>query len=168
MKVIEALKKVKYNRKKAEDLVQKIRRNAAHLESEGSAYKDARASIEGWVQSIRDTNKETTLLMARIQRTNLATMVPVTIDGKEVYKSVAEWIVRRRETLDVDRMMFEAMTKNGLTNKTYKEDGELKIDPVVLNFDSEARDKQLAILQEEPYLIDSALEISNAVTDLLD
>lgn len=168
MKVIEALKKIKYNNLKVADLTAKIAENSANMESEGSKYKDSKAKVAEWTQSIYDTNKDSNDLLIRVQKTNLVTVLAVEIAGKVVNKTVAEWINRRRVFVDLEAAAYRGMTSRRLQQKAVKNDkGEIVIDNVVYNFDPEVRDAALDILSQEKYLIDSALEISNAVTDLV-
>lgn len=171
MKIIEALKKVKYNREKMVDLARLIKQNAANMESQkgNTAYADPKRKIREWVQSVHDLQNDNAKLLAGIQRTNLTTKVTIEVEeGKPVTKTIAEWITRRREGVDQDYQVYSCMT-TGLKQQTMQDaQGNLVVDNVVYNFSTEERDKKLMILSEEKSRIDSVLEIVNATTDLVD
>lgn len=169
MKIIQALKQVKADRHKINDLTNRIRENSAHMESSKPVYDKPAAKIKEWVQSIHDTQSNINALLIRIAKTNLATTVTIEIGGKQITKSIAEWIIRRREGVDADYQTWAAMTDCRLkANPITLPDGTLHVDQVVRNFDPSIRDDNLAILSQEKSLIDSHLEIVNATTDLLD
>lgn len=169
MKIIEALKKVKHDREKIVDLQRLINKNAARMESEKPEYEDQKKRVAEWIQSIEDTNHNISKLLTHIQKTNLLTTVTIDIGGKQVQKTIAEWIIRRREGVDVDLRTGIALSVGKLIPKPITDsEGKVTIDQVVVNFDPKRRDESLAILREEKYLIDSALEIVNATTDLVE
>src|SRR5882672_7662203 len=97
MKLIQAMKKLKDLNAKAEDLRKKVSQNCADLSIETPMYKDQATTVEGWIQAHGDILKEILSLRVAIQRTNLSTPVTVELDGKQVTKSIAEWIHRRRD-----------------------------------------------------------------------
>lgn len=169
MKLIEALKKVKNDREKIEDLVMKIRKNSARMESHRPEYAKPEAQVAEWLQGIFDTQKNINDLLTKIQKTNLQTNVTIEIGGNQVSKTISEWIIRRREGVDFEISAYRSLTNMGLKPcQINDEEGNAKIDQVVLHFDSKKRDEKLAVLSEEKSLIDSALEIVNATTELVD
>lgn len=170
MKIIEALKKIKANRVKIADLQGLIAKYAAHMESGTTslAYKDPAKAVTEWTQSIFSLTQDNAILLSRIQKTNLMVMVPVEIDGKIVTKNISEWVYRRREGVDQEVGAYMAMNTRLTATATKDKEGNIVVDKVIHNYNQEARDKKLAVLKEEKSLIDSALEIANAITDLLD
>lgn len=170
MKIIEALKKVKANRVKISDLSALIGKYSAHMESGTTSlpYKDPAKSIAEWSQSIFSLSQDNAILLSRIQKTNLVVMVPIEIDGKIVTKNISEWVYRRREGVDQEMSGYASMGTRLTATATKDKDGNIVVDRVVYNYDQAMRDKKLSILKEEKSLIDSALEIVNATTDLVD
>lgn len=167
MKIIEAMKKVKANREKVEDLLEKIKQNSAHLSHENPMYPDPKAKIIEWKQSVHDTNQETVKLLTRIAKTNLETNVTMELGGKNVTKSIAEWIWRRREFAGLDHKAYMAMTNRGLKGGLFQNStGNHTEVQVILNFDPNDRDIKAELFRTEPSIIDSTLEVVNATTDL--
>lgn len=170
MKIIEALKKIKANRVKIADLHALIAKYSAHMESGTSSvpYKDPAKSITEWTQSIFSLTQDNAILLSRIQKTNLVVAVPIEIDGKVVTKNISEWVYRRREGVDQELQGYLSMSTRLTANATKDKEGNIIVDKVVYNYDQSLRDKKIAVLKEEKSLIDSALEIVNATTDLVD
>lgn len=170
MKIIEAMKRVKLNKEKITDLQTKIGGVSANLSIESPVYgTDTRKKIDEWLQSCEDISQENIRLLCGIQRTNLATRVVVDLDGKPVEKSIAEWVWRRREYAAIDKATWSRLTDRGL------KEGQAQLSPgavtdvkIVRHYDPERRDKKIAIYHSEPHLIDAALEITNATTDLME
>lgn len=168
MKIIEAMKQIKANRKKVQDLQVKIRNNCAMLSTETSSYKDPEKQIREWIQAALDLTRDTEQLLVRIQRTNLETPVTIEIGGKAITKSISEWVYRRREFATMDSMTYKLLTDRGLKEGTIKNSvGDTIDQKIVRFFNAEERDQKVAMFDEEPMLIDSRLEVVNAVTDLL-
>lgn len=170
MKLIEALKRLKMNRKKVTDLAALIKGNIEHMDGEKTKYSNPKLHVESWVQSIKDISLENEKLLARIQKTNLETPVSITLpDGKIVTKSISEWICRRREGIDFEELSYRSM-RYTLKDKAESNPvtGELMVNKVVHNFEASVKDQRLMHLSEEPLIIDSALEIVNATTDLME
>lgn len=171
MKIIEAMKRVKLNNEKVADLRAKIGQNSAHLSYETPLYGENQAKqVSEWVQSCLDISQENVRLLVAIQRTNLATSVTIDLGGKSVTKSIAEWVWRRRTYAEQDAgtisMLSDRNLKEGLVpSSTGGAPQEVKI---VRNFDPALRDAAREVYRSEPHLIDSALEIVNATTDLVE
>ena len=108
-------------------------------------------------------------LLTAISRTNVQTNVTITLGGRAVTKSIAEWIWRRREYALIDLKTWQSMgdrgLKEGVMNSSTGVPLEVKI---IRNYDPELRDKRVAEYKGEPHEIDSALEVINAVTDLVE
>lgn len=172
MKIIEAMKRIKANIEKVDDLRAKIGQNSAHLNYETPPYGDQQtATVMGWVQSALDISQENARLGIAIQRTNLATPVTIEIGGKQVTKQIAEWVLRRRTYAELDLNTWSRLTdrglKEGTVNPTMQGSDPVKVS-IVRNYDPAQRDVNMAIYRLEPHLIDAALEIVNATTDLLE
>ena len=73
MKIIEGLKKIKDLQKKADDLLDKVKRHSAYLNYETPVYKDQKTQVNEWIQSYGDILKEILRLRIAIQKTNLDT-----------------------------------------------------------------------------------------------
>jgi hypothetical protein len=171
MKLIEAMKKVKANRKKISDLQMKIAKNAARLSNETTEYRDQiDKQVAEWIDSCVDLGRECETLLVRIQKTNLQTLVAIELaPSLTIEKTIAEWVYRRREFAALDARTYSMLTDKGLkegfvTNSL----GEKTAITIIRHFDSKQRDKMVARYSEEPHLIDSRLEVVNAVTDLVD
>lgn len=168
MKIIEAMKKVKANREKIDDLQVKIRDNSAHLSHETSPYDNPRKKVQEWAQSCRDLSQESASLLTAISATNHATKVAINVGGDSIEKTIAEWIWRRREFADIDMRTYASMGDRGLKEGQMDSSTGQPIQvTIVRNYDVYLRDQMVAHFREEPHAIDSALEVVNATTDLI-
>ena len=169
MKIIEALKQIKDLQKKAEDLRSKIKVFCAHQSIETPTYDDQTKQISEWLQSHSDIIKRIMELRTAVQRTNLAVEVTVMLDGKTVNHTIAEWIHRRRDLANFEESAWRKLTdknlKEGFMTNSQGEKVEVKI---VRCYDPATRDTKVELYRSEPILIDSQLEITNAVTDLIE
>lgn len=169
MKIIEAMKSIKRLREKHQGLVSKIKANAAILDRDKPTYEDQDATVAGWIQAAQDVSKEIASLRMAITRTNDKTDVTIELSGKSVTKPIAYWILRRRELISCDIEVFSALTDRGLTPVAYTDaDGIGKVSNVRRFFSPTRRDEMLSALSEERHFIDSALEIVNATTDIIE
>lgn len=172
MKIIEALKKKKDLLRKAEDIRGKIKTYCADLDFEIPVYKtetDQRAQVKEWIQAHFDILKEISSLSLAITRTNISTQVTIELGGKQVKKSIAEWVIRRQSLIKLDQAAWAALTDRGLKPGHYqKTSGVNENFQVRRYYDQKERDVQMDLLNAEPSLIDSALEIANAVSDLIE
>lgn len=170
MKVIQAMKQVKANKEKIVDLQQKIKANAANLSFETPVYGDnAEAQLREWLQSCTDTVKENIRLLTAISKTNHATQVTIELGDNQVTKTVAEWVWRRREYAGIDQATWHCLSDRGLKEgnlpTTTGAPMEVKI---IRHYDPALRDKMVAMFGSEVHKIDGALEVSNAITDLIE
>ena len=169
MKIIEGLKQIKDLQRKAEDLRTKISQHSAYLSLETPVYADQKRQVAEWLQAHSDILKEICRLRVAIQKTNISTTVVIELDGKAVTKTIAEWIHRRRDlaTFEMDawRKLTDRGLKEGFSNSSTGVPLEIKI---VRCYDPAERDKKVSALSSEPTIIDSKLEIVNAVTDLIE
>lgn len=168
MKIVEAMKKIKANKEKIADLQAKIAANSANLSFETPLYEAPKAKIAEWAQSCHDLSKDNCSLLVAIARTNLQTMVTIELGGVQVTKPIAEWIWRRREYAALDLKTWSSMTDRGLKEGTGNSSvgTEIKV-TIQRHYDPELRDKKVAMFKGEAREIDSALEVVNAVTDLI-
>lgn len=171
MKLIEAMKKLKDLNVKAEDLRKKVSLNCADLSIETPLYgADQKATVDGWIQAHGDLLKEILRLRLAIQRTNLATPVAIQLDGKAVTKSIAEWIHRRRDLAKLDMAMWAALGDRNLKEQNVQTSPGGPVTEVRVRryYDPAQRDAKLELYRSEPSTIDATLEVSNAVTDLIE
>jgi uncharacterized protein YjiS (DUF1127 family) len=168
MKIIEAMKQIKDLQRKAEDLRKKVGQHCANLSFETPTYgQEQRAMVDGWLQAHRDIVQEILRLRVAIQRTNVTTPVTISLAGKPVTKTIAEWIHRRRDLAALDAMMFQQLGDRGLKEQKGRDTqgNEIEI-RIVRYFDPKNRDERLEEFRSEPTTIDSTLEVVNAVTEL--
>jgi len=169
MKLIEGLKKIKDLTKKAEDLKDKVRKHSAHLSNEKPVYENQKEQIAKWIQAHCDIVKEILHLQIAIQKTNLATKVTITLDDKNVEKTIAEWIHRRRTLAGLQEAICRGLTDRNLREGTIKQSNDEKVEVhIVRYYDPAERDKKIELYDNEPKAIDSKLEIVNATTDLIE
>lgn len=169
MKIIEAMKKVKHNKEKITDLQTKIGNVCANLAHESPLYgAETQNKVREWLQSCQDLSQDNVSLLCAISRTNLATPVTIDLVGKAVTKSIAEWVWRRREYAKLDLATFSKLTDRGLKEGHGQTSTGVPFEiKIVRHYDPAKRDEALAMYQAEPHLIDAALEVVNAVTDLV-
>ncbi len=170
MKIIEALKKIKDLKRKADDLKDKAKQYCADLDVNTPMYPDQKRQVAEWIQGYSDVVKEIGHLKTSIQRTNLKTMVEIELGGKYVSKCISEWIDRRRELAKMDEDIWRVLTDKGLKDSNYQltPQSPLMTSKKILYFDPVERDKKVELYRSEPGKIDSTLEITNAITDLIE
>jgi hypothetical protein len=170
MKLIEALKRKKALLEKCDDLRKKVAQHCADQSHETPPYGDRQqAQIKEWMQSHHDSLKELLRLRIAIQRTNLATMVKIELEGQTVEKSIAEWVLRRREMAGLEQLMWMQLTDRNLKEgKIVSSQGQTTEVKIRRYFEPAERDKKVAAYRSEPHLIDAVLETVNALTDLIE
>jgi len=169
MKIIEALKQTKDLARKADDLIGKIKLYCADLDYENPVYPDQKGQISKWIQAHRDICHEVLRLKFCIQKTNIMTQVTIQIGDCAITKSIAEWIIRRKELACIEKMAWDALSDRQLKDmRIQTTNQEVKDVKVRRYFDASERDKWRAELDSEPSLIDAKLEIVNAITDLIE
>ncbi len=169
MKVIEGLKGIKDLSRKADDLQDKISKHSAHLNVETPVYTDQKKQVREWLQAHSDVLKEMLRLRIAIQRTNLAVEVEIELGGKKVKKTIAEWIHRRRDLAGKEMNVWKVLTDKGLKEGFIKESsGEQREIKIIRCYEPEARDVMVELYISEPMIIDSRLEVINAVSDLIE
>lgn len=169
MKIIEALKKVQDLARKADDLKKKIGQHCADMDYETPLYKNQDLQVAEWLQAHSDIIKETLRLKIAIQRTNLETQVTMTIGERDITKSIAEWVLRRRGLAEQERMAWNMLTdrnlKEGLVQQTSGVTREVKIRRY---YNPQIRDARIEEYRSEPHIINATLEVVNATTDLIE
>jgi len=168
MKLIEAMKKIKELRVKAEDLRRKVGTYCADQSHETPVYPDQKAKIREWTQAYSDILKEILSLRVAIQRTNLATEVTIELGNKQVRKTIAEWIHRRRDLAELEMSVWTNIGDRGLKEGTIATStGEKTEVKIRRYYDPEERDNMVSLYRDEPSIIDRTLEVINAVSDLV-
>ena len=169
MKLIEALKKCKDLERKSDDLIALVKEHCAIASLETQKYPDQKDKVGGWIQSQADILKEIMRLRVAIQKTNLQTPVVIELDGKQITKTIAEWIHRRRDLAGKELAMWNGIgdrgIREGMANGPTGQPIEIK---VVRFYDPGRREEMRMALTSEPSTIDAHLEIANAVTDLIE
>lgn len=170
MKIIEAMKRIKMNKEKIADLHIKIAGATANLTIETPLYGDQTAKkIKEWLQSCEDIGQENIRLLVSIQRTNLATFVSIELGDKSVTKSIAEWVWRRREYANIDLATWSKLTDRGLKEGVGQSSPGVPLElKIQRHYDPGKRDEKISEYRAEPHMIDAALEIVNATTDLIE
>lgn len=168
MKLIEGMKEIKRLEERLTDINQKISKYCADFDFENPTYPDQKGQITGWLQSVHDTLKAAADLRIRIQKTNLATEVPIEIGGEQVTHSIAEWIVRRRLHAKTEESAWAMLSNRNLPVGTFKTgSGDPKEVKVRLYYDPIERDKRVEMYRSEPGIIDRTLEVINATTEII-
>jgi len=171
MKIIEALKGLKEMKRRASDLRDKISRHSAYKSSETAVYGsqvEQTKQVKEWLQAHSDLVKEIEALTLAVHKTNLETPVTISLGGQDVTKSIAAWILRRKELAG-----YEQMAWNGLTDRRISEGYELNSAnervqvSIVRCYSPQERDAKVGLYDSEPALINSKLEVINATTDLV-
>lgn len=169
MRLIEALKKIKDLERKHDDIVEKIKMNSAISSIETPTYPDQKKQVSEWLQMSGDLITEILRLRIAIQTTNLKTSVTVELGGKRVKKTIAEWIHRRRDLANSNDEAWSALSdrkiKEGAATGPGGQDMMIKI---VRFYDPVKRDTMRELYRSEPGTIDSALEVANATTTLVE
>lgn len=172
MKLIEALKALKRLNVKLDDLKTKIKTHCAHSSIEQPEYGgEQRQRVQEWIDSYHDTCKEILRLRVAIQRTNLSTPVTIEIGDNKITRSIAEWIHRRRDLAKSEADMWKVLNDRHVRQgqvPSDRPDGKVIEIKSVVYYDPMMRDRKVSEYTDEPSLIDAQLEITNAVTDLIE
>jgi hypothetical protein len=175
MKIIEAMKKIKDLQQKLDDIKGKVALHCANMNYETPVYgDDQKKQVDEWLQSASDILKEILELRVRIQVTNLATQVTIELGGKQVTKSIAAWIHRRRDLAKSEQDLWERMSETNLTNVRRLKEGRIKDSSqqerdvtIRRYFEPVKREEKVELFRSEPSKIDATLEVVNATIDLL-
>jgi hypothetical protein len=176
MVIVEALKEVKHTLRQMEDLRKKIGTHCADLDCMAPTYGSAeeqKKKVSEWLQSHHDLALNLTELKKKIQATNLATQVSIKIGEDTVTRSITEWVIRRREIIDLENLAYSSLTDRNLAEKGLRTMGNLDEGKKIANsrvrfyFDATARDEKIDLLKTEKDSIDKTLEIINATTQII-
>jgi len=169
MKIIEGLKQIKDLKRKAEDLRGKVKNFCAISSLETPTYPDQKKQVSEWIQAHFDILKEISNLKIRISNTNLNVEVTIELGGKQVTKTIAEWVIRRRELAKEDLAMWSMLTDRGIKEGMVNGPGgaSIKVE-LVRYYDPTERDNAKELYSSEPSIIDGRLEVVNAITDLFE
>lgn len=169
MKLIEALKKEKDLKRKADDLRHLVKDHCAISSLESEKYPDQKTKVKSWMQSHFDILQEILELRLSIQKTNLETPVTMSLNGKDVTKSIAGWIHRRRDLAKEDLLMWQQLSDRGIREgKTTGPAGDEIVIQIRRFYDPAERDKMVDAYASEESIINARLEVVNAVTDLIE
>lgn len=168
MKIIEAMKEIKALKRKHEDLMKKVHTHCANLDYETAVYADQQKQVSEWIQACQDVCSEIERLDERIKQTNLVTEVTIEIDGKTISKSITRWLNRKNVLISMEKSLYQGLGDKGLREGQLQTSaGQINNVKIRRYYDPEKRDKKIQSLLSEPYLIDSKLEVINAITDLV-
>jgi len=157
---------------KAADLRRKVAEHHARLDNTSPTYKtDAEQTkiVEGWLQAHGDITKLMEDISLAIQKTNLTTDVEIVLNSKPIKKSIAAWVLRRRELAPLDLSAYLTLNDRGLREQASTDPSDktkVNVVKVVRHYDPVHRDKMRDLFTHEPSRIDSALETINATTTL--
>ena len=169
MKLIEALKMEKRLIERISDLQDKIGEHSAYLDFETPRYENQKEQVAKWVDSVRDSLRELEKLRFNILQTNLMTHVTIEIGDSKVTKPIQSWIFRRRELAKVELNTWLRLTDRNLREGQIQEStGNTKSVKIIRCYEPKQKDDMVSVLKEEPTTIDSALEVVNATTDLIE
>lgn len=171
MKLIQAMKRIKDQLEKANDLRSKVSKFCADLSYETPTYgANQREQVSAWIDAHHDIVKDVERLRVAVQRTNMATDVSIDIDGHTVTKSLAAWIHRRRDLAKLEQTMWGQLGDRGLKeSRVASTTGGPALEVTIRRyFDPPSRDAKQELYRSEPSLIDGHLEIVNATTDLIE
>jgi len=90
MKIIEAMKRIKDNQRKLDDIIQKVKIHCADMDYETAVYPDQKGQISSWIQMYEDIVREIEKLQFSLQKTNVETMVTINLEGNDITKSVSQ------------------------------------------------------------------------------
>src|SRR5712675_2983325 len=137
MKLIEALKSLKYQLKQAD-------------------------MVSGWLQSHSDCLKEVSRLNYCILKTNVLTKVSIEIGGVFIEKSIAEWILRRKKLAAMEESAWKSLTDRGLKEGMINQSSGTPLQVKIRRYyDPKKRDEKVGLFSQEPSIIDAKLEIVN-------
>lgn len=170
MKIIEALKQEKQLLRKIDDLKRKIAVHSAHYNYETPVYENQKQQVKEWLQACKDLIMELEILREKLHKTNLETQVTIELpSGKSVTKSIARWIHRRKILADLECSVYDRLTDKGLKEEKRRDSNGQEVEiKIVRCYDVNDRDNHLSWLSDEPSIIDSKLEITNAVVDIIE
>lgn len=169
MKIIEALKSLKYLSKKADDLQIKLQQNCADMEFDTPLFPDMKNKIDEWLQAHGDVVKEIGKLRFRLQKTNVMINVTIRLNETDVSKTLFEWIQRRKDLANMELKAWQKLTDRNLRDGQFAQsNGIMNQIKMRRYYDPAKKERYVNMLSLEPTLIDSALEIANCSNELVE
>lgn len=169
MKIIEALKKIKYLTTKAADYRQKIGLYSADMDFDQPPFPDMKSKVSELLQGHADIVKEICNLKHKVQKTNCLHNLTIELNNTQVTKTLYEWIQRRRELSALELSAWNQLTDKGLSDKQYQQTtGAVGTVKMRRYYDPAEKAKKVDQLKYEPVAIDAALEMANCTVDLLE
>jgi hypothetical protein len=169
MKIIEALKQLKYLSKKADDLQLKLQQNCADMEFDTPLFPDMKAKVDEWLQGHTDVVREIGRLRYRLQKTNVMTPITIKLHDVDVTKSLYEWIQRRKDLANMELKAWQKLSDRNLKDSQFMQTNGVPSQIKMRRYyDPAKKEKQTSMLSLEPTLIDAALEIANCSHELLE
>lgn len=126
------------------------------------------ARISSLEDEIRGLIREHEVLSNRIQYTNATTYVDMVLPGGKIArKTIATWVLRRRELNKIESTTYAAMNDRNLRDRRERTSGGTEQTVRVRRYyDTGLRDNRLMELNSEPRIIDCTLGNINATTFL--
>jgi hypothetical protein len=169
MKIVEALKSIKDLKRKADDLREKVKMDCALSSLDTPKYPDQKRQVSEWIQAHSDILKEISRLKIALMKTNTTTPIAIELGGKQVTKTIAEWVIRRRELAKEELAMWSVLSDRGIKEGMGTAPGGQPLEIKIVRFyDPAERDKKKELFASEPSVIDGRLEVANAITDLIE
>ena len=123
--------------------------------------------MSSWLTQHHDLVLKVVELKRRILATNLCTQATITIGAKPITRSIADWVIRRRELIDLEVQAWESLTDRNLAEgRMNVPGGDAVYVRIERFFDPKERDRKVEELKREKEDIDAQLEIVNATTEL--
>lgn len=173
MKIIEAMKQIKDLQRKASDIRDNINKYHADLDVEAPTYgtpDDQKKIINGWLQAHSDIIKLIGDLRARIQKTNVLTPLVIELGDTKVTKTINQWLHRRKDLAALEVKCWSMLNDKGIqpSYQSKKTTGDVIEAKIRRYYDPKERDTKIDLYKSEPLKIDGALEVVNAITDLVE
>lgn len=154
--------------------VKKISQHCADMDFETPLYgneAEQTQTIRGWIQAHHDVIKLISDLRIAIQKTNLVTPVIITLtEDLTVTKTIAEWIHRRRDLSKMELSVWQSLGDRGLKEgqlPATQPGGQPRDCKIRRYYDPKERDAKIELFASEASTIDATLEVTNAITDLI-
>lgn len=168
MKIIEAMKQIKALEHKAKDLLELARKHAADLDIESAVYPDQKGQVKSWIDAYIGCLDTIISLQTKIQKTNTETVIPIIIGDDKIVRTISGWLYRKNK-IATETSIWKSLTDGNCRDSAFVESSGKQRDIKVRRYyDPQLRDKKISLLSQEPFLIDAALEVTNAVTDLIE
>jgi len=178
LKIIECMREIKSTKKKIDDTLKLLSEAGADLEHHKPKYgtpEEQTAQVVSWLDRVRSLTDRISELRLALSRTNNSVPVTIVIDEKPITKTISEWIYRRQELAMYDLQAWKIV---GAKERTLRPEQVQELDanknPVMVLknvrrfYNVREREHQMEVFSSEPSVIDGALEVANATTDIVD